>query len=54
MGRPKSENPKDVKFQIRADKETMKKLDYCAEETHSSRSEVIRQGIDLVYAKIKK
>ncbi|MGN1480731.1 ribbon-helix-helix protein, CopG family [Porcipelethomonas sp.] len=54
MGRPKSNNPKDVRLQIRADRETIKKLDYCAEKNHSSRSEVVRQGIDLVYAKIKK
>ncbi|MBE6845057.1 MAG: CopG family transcriptional regulator [Ruminococcus sp.] len=54
MGRPKSDNPKDVRFQIRADKETMEKLDYCAKENNSSRSEIIRQGIDLVYAKTKK
>ena len=40
MGRPKSDNPKDVRFQIRADKETMEKLDYCAKR-------IIPQGVKL-------
>ena len=53
-GRPPIENPKDTRIQIRLDKETLEKLDCCSNENNSSRSEIIRQGIDMVYAKIKK
>lgn len=53
-GRPPKENPKDTRIQIRLDKETLGKLDKCAEREQTTRSEVIRQGIDLVYADDKK
>ena len=52
-GRPLKENPKDTRIQIRLDKDTLKKLDECADEKSTTRSDVIRQGIDLVYAEIK-
>ncbi len=52
-GRPLKENPKDTRIQIRLDKETLNKLDTCVDDTKTNRSDVIRQGIDLVYAKTK-
>ncbi|MDE7230438.1 MAG: ribbon-helix-helix protein, CopG family [Oscillospiraceae bacterium] len=52
-GRPPKENPKDTRIQIRLDKETLDKLDECAEREQTSRSEIIRRGIDLVCAKQK-
>ena len=47
-GRPKVDNPKDVKLTIRLDLETEKKLqEYC--NVHNiSRGEAIRQGIHLL------
>ncbi len=53
-GRPLKENPKDTRIQIRLDKDTLVKLDTCADTSKSNRSEIIRQGIDLVYAKLQK
>lgn len=53
-GRPHKDNPKDTRIQIRLDKETLKKLDTCAEKTNTTRSGVIREGIDLVNQKLKK
>lgn len=53
-GRPLKENPKDTRIQIRLDKNILNKLDYCARRDNSNRSEVIRQGIDLVYAEMQK
>ncbi len=53
-GRPKSDNPKDTRIQVRIDKETLAKLDECAEKQNMTRSEVIRKGIDMVHKKIKK
>lgn len=54
MGRPHKENPKDTRIQVRLDKETLVKLDKCAEKKNTTRSEVIREGIDLVNAELKK
>lgn len=53
-GRPKAENPKDTRIQIRLDKETLDKLDECATKSSTTRSDIIRQGIDLVYAEKEK
>lgn len=52
-GRP-TENPKKHETRIRMTDEDVKILDYCAKETGLSKSEIIRQGIREVYAKIKK
>ena len=54
MGRPPSDNPKDFKFHMRMDKETLEKLDKCAQELSLSRSDVIRKGIDLILDGLKK
>ncbi len=53
-GRPRKENPKDIRIQIRLDKETLDKLDECADKNITSRSDIIRQGSDLVYAETMK
>lgn len=53
-GRPKSENPKDIRIQIRLDRYTLEKLDRCVKRENSNRSAVIRKGIDLVDKKQKK
>lgn len=53
-GRPRKDNPKDTRIQIRLDKETLEKLDKCAEKKNTTRSEVIREGIDLVNEELKK
>lgn len=53
-GRPHKENPKDTRIQVRIDKQTLQKLDKCAEEKNTTRSEVIREGINLVNDELKK
>lgn len=53
IGRPKAENPKDIRYSIRLDSETEKKLvEYCSEHG-ISKGEAIRQGIRLLLAKKK-
>lgn len=52
--RTKSENPKDTMIRVRMDKETVEKLDKCAEALETTKSEVIRMGIDKVLQEIKK
>ncbi len=47
-GRPKVENPKNIQLKIRADKQTIKDLDFCCEKKSMTRSDVIRLGIQKV------
>lgn len=54
MGRPLKGEPLNDRIQIRADKKTIEMLDYCAKEKATNRSEIVRQGIELVYAETKK
>ena len=53
-GRPPKEDPKNTRIQIRLDEKTLEKLDICVEQCNSNRSEIIRQGIEMVYATTKK
>lgn len=48
MGRPKSDNPKDIDIKVRVDAETnVKLLTYC--EKHGiTRAEAIRAGVHLL------
>lgn len=51
-GRPHSDNPKHVRVETRMSTEDFEKLEYCCKITGKSRSEIIREGIDIVYAKL--
>jgi hypothetical protein len=53
-GRPKTDNPKNVRLELRLTKGTAKKLQDCADTLGTSRTEVITQGIDLVEERLKK
>ena len=53
-GRPKSENTKDVKMNIRISKKTAKDLEECATSLNISKVNVIERGIDLVKKGITK
>lgn len=47
-GRPKADKPKDIKYSIRLDAETEKKLqDYC-KRNGITKGEAIRRGIHLL------
>ena len=52
--RPPKGNPKDIRIQIRLDKETLKTLDDCAKKKNTTRSSVIREGIALVNGEFSK
>lgn len=53
MGRPLSINPKDKAIRIRVDKNTLERLDWCAEKLNTNRSDVIRKGIDKIANDLK-
>lgn len=54
MGRPPSDNPKNELIRVRADQDILDKLDTCAEKLSTSRSEVIRRGIEKMYEDLQK
>ena len=49
IGRPPSDNPLSERIYLRVDKKTIAKLDSCAERLKTTRSDVVRQGIDMVH-----
>ncbi|MDE5648953.1 MAG: ribbon-helix-helix domain-containing protein [Oscillospiraceae bacterium] len=51
-GRP-TDNPKTISKHFRFSEEDVKLLDECCKATGFSKTEIIRQGIREVYAKIK-
>ncbi len=51
-GRP-TKDPKKHDTRIRMSDEDIRILEYCAKETGLTKTDVIRQGIREVYAKIK-
>ena len=52
-GRPTS-NPKTTEIKIRATKEDKEKLVFCCSKTGKTQYQVVMEGIDAVYEKIKK
>lgn len=52
-GRPKSDNPRNYRFEIRMDKELAEKLQDCADKLQISKTAVIEKGIDLVHKSVK-
>lgn len=51
---PKSEKPMDNHIKFRADKETIEKLEYCAEKLNTTRSDAMRKGIHFLYDDLTK
>ena len=54
MGRPPAENPKDKTLRIRVDTSTIEKLDQCSQALDTTRSDIVRKGIDMVRDSLKK
>lgn len=54
MGRPPSDKPKSKTIEIRVDEETLSKLDASAEKLNTSRSAIVRKGIEKVYDELKR
>ncbi|WP_245368635.1 CopG family transcriptional regulator [Paenibacillus silagei] len=54
MGRPPSDNPKSELIRVRVDQEILSKLDACTEKLQTTRSDVIRKGIEKVFDELQK
>lgn len=52
-GRPRVDEPKDIRFSIRIDDETNKKLDAYCEQNGITKAEAIRKGIHLLLSQKK-
>ena len=53
-GRPKSENPKNVRLEIRLTKQQADDLEYCAEKLGTNRTEVINIGVQKIKNELDK
>ena len=51
VGRPKADQPKDIRFSIRLDEELSKQLELYCEDNGISKGEVIRQALNLLLGK---
>ena len=54
MGRPPSENPLKDRIFVLVNEETKAKLAECTKILNTTRSDVVRKGIDKVYDDLKK
>lgn len=52
-GRPKAENPKDIRYSVRLDAETEKALEEYCDKNNITKGEAIRRGIHLLLGKKK-
>lgn len=52
LGRPKSDNPKNILLRIKVDKSLYKKLLKCCDTQQKTRSEIIRNGIERTYSEL--
>lgn len=53
-GRPKVQNPKNVRLEIRLTENENKILEECAEKLGTTKTEVINKGINLVKEELDK
>jgi len=54
MGRPPSENPLSERLYLRVDSKTKDLLDECTESLKTTRSEIVRKGIEKVHDDLNK
>lgn len=54
VGRPKSENPRRNNTRLRMTDEEVAMLEYCAEQTGKTKTEILMLGLEKVYNEIKK
>ena len=54
MGRPPSENPLTERLYLRVDEKTKALLDECTKALKTTRSEIVRKGIEKVHDDLKK
>ena len=53
LGRP-TDSLKDTEIRVRANPETVRKLDDCSKKLNTTRSDIVRKGIDKMYDDLNK
>lgn len=53
-GRPKVEHSKDIMLRVRIDEATANKLEFTAQKSNRTKSEIVRNGIESEYQKALK
>ena len=53
-GRPKIENPKNIRLEIRLTQEQSDNLEYCAREINKNKTDVINLGIQKIKDELEK
>ncbi len=51
-GRPKSENPKNVRLEIRLTKTESQLLEECSRELETTKTDVIVKGIEIIHQRL--
>lgn len=51
---PRPENPLDTEIKLRLDKITIEKIEYCKKELNTTRSDVLRKGVQNLYDELQK
>ena len=54
MGRPASDNPLRERLYLRVDNKTKAMLDECTDVLKTTRSEIVRKGVEKVHDDLKK
>lgn len=54
LGRPVSPDSKHTMFRVRLDDKSMAKLTQCAIKLNTTKSEIVRQGIDTIHNGLNK
>lgn len=52
-GRPPKNTKMDSRLQIRADSDLMEKIEFCTEKTGKNMSEIVREGVEIIYRREK-
>lgn len=52
--RPYPDNPLDISIKLRIDKEIERKIAYCMKELNTTRSDVLRKGVQQLYDSLQK
>lgn len=53
LGRPYSENPRQMRVETKMTSSELEKLDFCCRATGKTRSEIVREGVDVLYEKLR-
>ena len=54
LGRPPSDDSMSDRIFVRVSKETIEKLDQCTRKLNTTRSDIVRKGIDRVFDDLQK